>query len=78
MSDNIVLEDYEIDPLSMEEKIILSHEGPVELAPWEISEIVQTALADLSTSLEIEQVDIVFDVMYDAISEALERVRMQI
>ncbi len=78
MSDNVALEDYEIDPLSTEEKIVLAHDGPVELAPWEISEIVQTALGDLPEGLEVEQVDVVFDVMYDAISEALERVRMQI
>ncbi len=78
MSNNVVLEDYEIDPLSMEEKIILAHEGPVELAPWEITEIVQTAMSNLPSDLGIEQVDMVFDVIYDAVSEALEAVRTQI
>ncbi len=78
LRDNAVLEDYEIDPLSMEEKIMLAHEGPVELAPWEITEIVQTALSNLSQELEVEQVDLVFDVVYEAISEALGRVRVQI
>ncbi len=78
LRDNAVLEDYEIDPLSMEEKLMLAHEGPVELAPWEITEIVQTALSSLSQELEVEQVDLVFDVIYEAISEALGRVRVQI
>ncbi len=78
MNDNVVLEDYEIDPLSMEEKIILAHAGPVELAPWEITEIVQTAMANLPSDLGIEQIDMVFDVIYDAVSEALETVRTQI
>ncbi len=78
LRDNAVLEDYEIDPLSMEEKLILAHEGPVELAPWEITEIVQAALSNLSQELEVEQVDLVFDVIYEAISEALGRVRVQI
>ena len=78
LRDNAVLEDYEIDPLSMEEKLMLAHEGPVELAPWEITEIVQTALSNLSQELEVEQVDLVFDVVYEAISEALGRVRTQI
>ncbi len=78
MNDNVVLEDYEIDPLSMEEKIILAYAGPVELAPWEITEIVQTAMANLPSDLGIEQIDMVFDVIYDAVSEALETVRTQI
>ncbi len=78
LKEGAVLEDYEIDPLSMEEKIVLAHEGPVELAPWEITEIVQEAMADLPNELNVEQVDIVFDVIYDAISEALERGRIQI
>ena len=78
MSEISAIEEYEIDPLSMEEKLVLAHEGPVELAPWEITEVVQTAMANLSQDLEVEQVDLVFDVIYDAISEALERVRTQI
>ncbi len=78
MSDNRVLEDYEIDPLSMEEKLVLAHEGPIELAPWEITEIVQDSMFTLSKDLGIEQQDLVFDVIYDAVSEALERVRTQI
>ncbi len=78
LRENVVLEDYEIDPLSMEEKIVLAHEGPVELAPWEITEIVQQAMSNLSQDLEVEQVDHVFDVIYDAVSDALDRVRMDI
>ena len=78
MNDNAVLEDYEIAPLSTEEKLVLAHEGPVELAPWEITEIVQDAMANLPQELNVEQVDLVFDVIYDAVSEALEHVRTQI
>lgn len=78
LQDNVVLEEYEIDPLSMEEKLVLAHSGAVELAPWEITEIAQAAMSNLSQDLEVEQVDAVFDVIYDAISEAMERVRTQI
>jgi len=56
----------------------LAYAGPVELAPWEITEIVQTAMANLPSDLGIEQIDMVFDVIYDAVSEALETVRTQI
>ena len=78
MNDGTVLEDYEIDPLSTEEKLLMAHEAPIELAPWEMQEIVQEAMAELPNELNVEQVDVVFDVIYDAISEALERVRTQI
>ena len=78
MTKETILEDYDIDPLTMEEKLILAHAGPVELPSWEITEIVQAAIAELSKDLEIEQVDVVFDVIYDAISEVLERVKVQI
>lgn len=78
MSKDLVLEDYEIDPLSTEEKVVLVHEAAIELAPWQITEIVQSAMADLPQELNIEQVDVVFDVIYDAIYEALQQVRSQI
>ncbi len=78
MTGKKVLEAYELDPLTTEEKLVLAHEGPIELPPWEITQIVQGAMSGLSENLELEQIDIVFDVIYDAVSEALERVRSQI
>ncbi len=72
------MEDYVIDPLTTEEKIVLSHSKPIELPSWEITEVVQNALADLPPDFDVEQVDIVFDVIHDAIVEALERTNVQL
>jgi hypothetical protein len=71
------LDDYDIDPLSTEDKIILAHERPFELEPWEITEVVQRAMRPLSQDLDVEDADVLFDVIYDAVSEALERARMR-
>lgn len=73
-----IIEDYEIDPLSTEEKIILAHQEPIDLPPWEITEIVENSLINITEELNVEQMDIIFDAVYDAISEALLRVRPQI
>jgi hypothetical protein len=65
-----------VDKIPTEDKIIMAHEAEqnASLAPWEISEIVQSALAELPEGME-EHVDVLFDVVYDAVSEALERAR---
>ena len=78
MSNNAAVEDYEIDPLTTEEKLVLAHEAPIELAPWEITEVVQGAMADLPPDFDVEEIDLIFDVIYEAVSNALERVRYQI
>lgn len=65
-----------VDKISTEDKLIMSHEELMSrgLEPWEISEIVQGALHDFPDKLEDNE-DLAFDVIYDAISEALERSR---
>lgn len=64
-----------VDKMPTEDKLILSHEEALsDLEPWEISEIVQTALNDLPEGLE-DHIDSLFDLVYDAISEALDRSR---
>ena len=72
------MEDYVADPLTTEEKIVLAHERPFELEPWEITEVVRHAFAELPASFDVEQTDILFDVIYDAVSEALERARTRL
>ena len=71
-----VQEDYEVlvDKVPMEDKLAMSREEAlaVNLEPWEISEIVQGALNELQ---EGPHVDNLFDVIYDAISEALDKAR---
>ncbi len=64
---------FELPQISTEDKIIMAHEEP-GLEPWEISEIVQGALTDLPENLE-DHVPALFDVVYEAISEALDRTR---
>ena len=65
-----------VDKIPMEDKLIMSREELIttKLEPWEISEIVQGALHDFPEKLEDNE-DLAFDVIYDAISEALERSR---
>jgi hypothetical protein len=68
-------DDYDLDPLTTEEKIVLAHEQPFDLEPWEITEVVQHALSRLTRELDVEEVDVFFDIIYEAVSEALERAR---
>jgi hypothetical protein len=65
-----------VDKIPTEEKIIMAHEAEqtLGLEPWEISEIVQGALNELPEGLE-DHVDTLFDVVYDAVAEALDRAR---
>lgn len=65
-----------VDKIPTEDKLIMSHEEIEKrgLEPWEISEIVQTALSRLPEGIE-EHVDLGFDVIYEAILEALSRSR---
>ena len=73
-----VRDDYlePIDKIPMEDKLIMSREEEltVTLEPWEISEVVRGALGELPESLE-GHVDSLFNVVYDAIAEALDRAR---
>lgn len=71
-------EDCEIDPLTTEEKLISAHEEALELPPWEITKIAQRAMSHLPEDFDVEQIDAVFDVVYEAISESIERLRTQI
>ena len=62
-----------VDKVSIEEKILLSHEEDNwGLSPWEVQEVVQEAMAQLPDGLE-EHVDLIFDVIYEAVAEALSR-----
>lgn len=65
-----------VGKVPLEDKVIIAHEefSSNGLEPWEVSEIVQSALNDLPEGLE-EHVDSLFDIVYDAISEALDRAR---
>jgi hypothetical protein len=65
-----------VDKIPTEDKLIMAHEEALEagLEPWEISEIVRDALNDLPEGLE-GHTDGLFDIVYDAISEALDRIR---
>lgn len=64
-----------VDKISTEDKIIMAHEEEtLGLEPWEISEIVTSALTELPEGMD-EHIDTLFDVVYDAVSEALGRVR---
>ncbi len=64
-----------VDKAPTEDKVIMAREMEEEgLAPWEISEIVQAALNDLPEGLE-EHMDSLFDVVYEAISKSLDRLR---
>ena len=71
-------DEYEVlvDKIPTEDKLIMAfeEERSVVLEPWEIAEVVQSSLNNLPEGLE-NYVDSLFDVVYDAVSEALERAR---
>lgn len=67
---------FTLEKIPMEEKILAAAEERISeggLEPWEISEIVTHALHELQHFLPSESVDVAFDVIYDAISEAVKR-----
>lgn len=75
-----VLEDFVplVEKVSMEDKLILAHEEmESSLEPWEIQEIAQGALARLQRLLDLpeDEVDLIFDVIYDAVSDGADRSR---
>ena len=72
-----VLDEYGdvVEKVPLEEKLIRAHEEESKsLEPWEISDIVQSALGELPEGLN-GHVDIIFDIVYEAISEALAEAR---
>ncbi len=58
-----------VDPLTTEEKLIIAYETPVSLSPEEITEITEEALGRILN--EGGSVDLLFDVIYEAIEEAV-------
>jgi hypothetical protein len=73
-----VHDDYEVlvDKIPLEDKLIASREEEAKgLEPWEISEITQQHLNKLPNEVSSELVPDIFDLVYDAITEALDRVR---
>jgi len=67
-----------MDKVPLEDKLVQVHEAELfYLEPWEIQDITQEALGNLPEGLE-EQVDLIFDVIYDAVSEGLQRARRQL
>ena len=63
-----------VEKIPMEDKIMAAHEGPSSgLEPWEISEITQSVMSKFPGSLKTEDVDILFDLIYDAITEGVVR-----
>lgn len=43
------------------------------LTPWEIGDIVQEALSDLPEDIDGEQVSVIYDIVYNAVSLTAER-----
>ena len=64
-----------IDKTPIEDKFIAAHAEELRgLEPWEVSEIVHVALNELPEGLD-EHTDALFDILYEAILEALDRAR---
>ncbi len=63
-----------VDKIPMEDKIIMAfEERTCGLEPWEISEITQSVMSKLPESLKTKDVDILFDLIYDGITEGILR-----
>ena len=69
-------EDYS-GALSLEEKLILSGEEPIKayLEDQDIKEIVEKSLSSLPFDFQEKEVEILYDAFYDAILEAVERMK---
>jgi hypothetical protein len=64
----------EVDKIPMEDKILaMADEQRETLSPWEIDGIVQEALNKLSDLIPAEEVDAAYDVVYEAVQEAISR-----
>ncbi len=65
----------EVDKLSMEDKLSALGDEAEEtrLTPWDIDSIVLEALGKLGDVIKIENSDLAYDVMYEAITEAVHR-----
>lgn len=66
----------EADIISMEEKIVaMADEVQTEdhLTPWDIDSIVLEALGKIGDAVELEHSELVYDVIHEAIIEALHR-----
>jgi len=66
----------EVDKIPMEDKIIAAFEEEnraVDLTPWDIDGIVQEALGKIQDVIEPDSTDLVYDVVYEAITEAVHR-----
>ena len=65
-----------VDKAPTEDKIYLSREETNSgLEPWEISDLAENVIAQLPESLRTEDADVLFDLVYEAIHEALDRAR---
>ena len=65
-----------VSKVPMEEKIVAAYEERVEvLSPWEIDGLVQEAMAQMPEDLTQEQREAVHDVMFEAITTALDNAR---
>jgi hypothetical protein len=77
-----VSDDYytNIDKIPTSEKLVRSREEDIRqiggLEPWEISDVVRQSLNNLPEGLE-EHVGSLFDVLYEAVAEAMSRVQNQ-
>lgn len=65
----------QVDRLTMEEKLVALAEEPddSDLTPWDIDGIVLEALGKLGDAIELEQSELIYDVIYEAITEAIHR-----
>ena len=64
-----------VDKVPTEDKILAAYEAESKtLEPWEISEIVESAMSTLPDELG-DYVGDVFDAIYEAVADTLERVK---
>ncbi len=72
--DRGIIESYieDVDKIPTEDKIMAMYEEEsVPLTPWDIDVIVQEALAKLGDVITIGNTDKAYEVIYEAVSEAV-------
>ena len=62
---------FTLEKIPMEDKLIAAHEEVVSsVAPWEIQTIAQDTIRRLQKIIDLpaEEMDLIFDIIYDAVS----------
>ena len=74
--ENIQERYFTLEKIPMEDKILAAHEEEISSAtPWDIQIITQDTIRKLQSVIDLpaEEMDLIFDIIYDAVSTGVNR-----